>query len=173
MQPSSRRSVEQRIKTQLSSSTDDPELKSIAGMKGMYVRPSRAIEKGGGFFVPGLEGERIRIVSAVLLLMLYAINLVGTNAAEFSISTAAGLFVTVLLLLQGVVDLFPSDSALSKDSRIDPMKDVLSGIQYSPELNPSIISSLSILSRTIVQTCEKVNYILVASGFAPSAPGKQ
>ena len=27
-------------------------------MKGYYVRPSRAIEKGGGFFVPGLEGDR-------------------------------------------------------------------------------------------------------------------
>ena len=30
-------------------------------MKGYYVRPSRAIEKGGGFFVPGLEGDRYRI----------------------------------------------------------------------------------------------------------------
>ena len=30
----------------LSSSDDDPDLKSIRGMKGFYTRPSKAIEKG-------------------------------------------------------------------------------------------------------------------------------
>ena len=38
-------------------------------MKGFYRRPSKAIEQGGGFFIPGLEGERIRIVTALALLV--------------------------------------------------------------------------------------------------------
>ena len=42
---------------------------SFIGMKGFYRRPSKAIEQGGGFFIPGLEGERIRIVTALALLV--------------------------------------------------------------------------------------------------------
>ena len=29
--------------------------------KGFYIRPSAAIERGGGFFVPGLEGTKLRV----------------------------------------------------------------------------------------------------------------
>ena len=39
------------------------------GMKGFYRRPSKAIEQGGGFFVPGLEGERVRLLTAFALLI--------------------------------------------------------------------------------------------------------
>lgn len=39
------------------------------GMKGFYRRPSKAIEQGGGFFVPGLEGERVRLLTAFALLV--------------------------------------------------------------------------------------------------------
>ena len=51
-----------KVSTSLHS--EDPDLVGSRGMKGYYRRPSRAIEKGGGFYVPGLEGEKIRIVSA-------------------------------------------------------------------------------------------------------------
>ncbi|KAJ1451857.1 hypothetical protein M885DRAFT_528741 [Pelagophyceae sp. CCMP2097] len=44
--------------------------------KGFYVRPSAAIERGGGFFVPGLEGGRLRIAIGLTLLLL-----LGANAA--------------------------------------------------------------------------------------------
>ena len=42
--------------------------------KGVYVRPSGAIERGSGFFVPGLEGSRVRVVVGSVLLLLTAIN---------------------------------------------------------------------------------------------------
>ena len=29
--------------------------------KGVYSRPSAAIERGSGFFIPGLEGGRVRV----------------------------------------------------------------------------------------------------------------
>ena len=48
---------------------DEKDLDGIRGLRGYYRRPSRAIEKGGGFFVPGLEDEKIRVLSASLLLV--------------------------------------------------------------------------------------------------------
>ncbi len=42
--------------------------------KGVYVRPSGAIERGSGFFVPGLEGPKVRVLFGIVLLALTAIN---------------------------------------------------------------------------------------------------
>lgn len=93
-------------------------------MKGYYVRPSRAIEKGGGFFVPGLEGDRylehskrrfflkyncifyycyrIRIISALSLLILCAINAYGAQVTgSLTISVLTGVFATLVLFFQG------------------------------------------------------------------------
>eukprot|EP01036_Dinobryon_divergens_P025530 gene25530-34087_t len=97
-------------------------------MKGYYVRPSRAIEKGGGFFVPGLEGDRIRIISALLLLLLCAINAYGAQVTgSLIISVLTGVFATLVLFFQGTatsigallsnlnqpsVDNVPDDSSL-------------------------------------------------------------
>jgi hypothetical protein len=44
------------------------------GTKGMYVRPSKALEVGGGFYVPGLEGYRLRVAIVGLVLTLLALN---------------------------------------------------------------------------------------------------
>jgi hypothetical protein len=48
---------------------NEKDMEGISGLKGYYRRPSRAIEKGGGFFVPGLENEKIRIFSATCLIV--------------------------------------------------------------------------------------------------------
>ena len=41
---------------------------------GVYVRPSGAIERGSGFYVPGLEGPRVRLVVGCVLLTLTGVN---------------------------------------------------------------------------------------------------
>eukprot|EP00638_Chattonella_subsalsa_P009646 CAMPEP_0117751904 /NCGR_PEP_ID=MMETSP0947-20121206/11265_1 /TAXON_ID=44440 /ORGANISM="Chattonella subsalsa, Strain CCMP2191" /LENGTH=335 /DNA_ID=CAMNT_0005570399 /DNA_START=4 /DNA_END=1011 /DNA_ORIENTATION=+ len=50
------------------------EEKSPQNLKGYYVRPSAALERGGGFFVPGLEGGRLQLLVAALALVLLAVN---------------------------------------------------------------------------------------------------
>jgi len=41
--------------------------------KGFYVRPSAAIEKGGGFFIPGFEGWKLRgLIASVLVFLLFS-----------------------------------------------------------------------------------------------------
>jgi len=46
---------------------DNSNKKSSSRSKGVYARPSAAIERGSGFFIPGLEGGRVRIAVAALL----------------------------------------------------------------------------------------------------------
>jgi hypothetical protein len=50
--------------------------------------PSRAIEKGGGFFVPGLEGERIRVLTQRLWIFMLAVNRNGVSACRAHSTTA-------------------------------------------------------------------------------------
>jgi len=44
------------------------------GTKGLYVRPSKALEVGGGFYVPGLEGYRLRVAIVGLVFTLLTLN---------------------------------------------------------------------------------------------------
>ncbi|KAL3932142.1 MAG: hypothetical protein SGPRY_000820 [Prymnesium sp.] len=44
------------------------------GSKGYYARPSAAFEQGGGFYVPGLEGAKLRLAAASLLSLALLLN---------------------------------------------------------------------------------------------------
>ena len=85
-------------------------MEGLRGMKGYYRRPSRAIEKGGGFFVPGLEGERIRVISAAALILMIAANRAGVLIAPpaLVISELIAIISAVILFIQGLAEAFPS-----------------------------------------------------------------
>jgi len=85
--------------------------------KGVYARPSAAIERGSGFYVPGLEGSRVRGLFGVLVLTLTVINTysfsVSTGASEtvsssmsstLTISEIISITYSILLILQGLVE---------------------------------------------------------------------
>jgi hypothetical protein len=72
--------------------------------RGVYARPSAAIERGSGFFVPGLEGPRVRLLVGAVLLAATAVNHVvlsspenGTAGDAFSDGLAAAYSLVVLL----------------------------------------------------------------------------
>ena len=68
--------------------------------RGFYVRPSAAIEKGGGFFVPGLEGQgRLQSFVGLAVLALLATNRVGIYEAQAPQSISEGVAATAALLL--------------------------------------------------------------------------
>ena len=138
------------------------------GMKGYYRRPSRAIEKGGGFFIPGFENERIRILSSTVLLALLIVNRSGVQVATFSqiVTELTGAAMIVLLFLQGIADRFRIDA-------IDPLSISNSGsyittIQKASSDSSSSstlvdINTLESIARAIVQTSSDISYILVMS----------
>ena len=69
------------------------------GTKGMYVRPSKALEVGGGFYVPGLEGYRLRVAIVGLVLTLLALNRLLLPDFEPEPSQVVSESITVLTAL--------------------------------------------------------------------------
>jgi hypothetical protein len=77
--------------------------------KGVYVRPSGAIERGSGFFVPGLEGPKVRLVIGLILLIATGVNhlLLGISSSSdggLSFSEVVAILYSVLLLFQFAIE---------------------------------------------------------------------
>jgi hypothetical protein len=86
--------------------------------KGVYVRPSGAIERGSGFFVPGLEGPRVRLVFGGVLLMLSAINHVVNGALPtLSLEEIIAVVYSLLVLFQAIIEFSKEDLGLVVESR--------------------------------------------------------
>ena len=69
--------------------------------EGVYVRPSAAIERGSGFFVPGLEGPKVRLASGIVLFCALVFIVTTSPAYYASNNFANGLtavFATIVLL---------------------------------------------------------------------------
>lgn len=79
--------------------------------KGVYVRPSAVIEKGSGFFFPGLEGPRVRLFAGSCLLLVTAINHLA-SASNSGFSEVLAVIFSLLVLLQGAIEAL-------KESRVE------------------------------------------------------
>jgi hypothetical protein len=74
--------------------------------KGVYSRPSAAIERGSGFFIPGLEGPRVRLVFGVIVLLLTVLNHVLLSSSLPTVAFSEGLagVYAILLLFQAAIE---------------------------------------------------------------------
>jgi hypothetical protein len=74
--------------------------------KGVYSRPSAAIERGSGFFIPGLEGPRVRLVFGIVVLVLTVLNhvLLSANLPTVAFPERVAVFYAVLLLIQAAIE---------------------------------------------------------------------
>ena len=134
----------------------ESDMEGKRGMKGYYRRPSRAIEKGGGFFVPGLEGEKIRVLSAAVLVFMIASNRAGVADATIAqvTSEVIGMVMAIILFVQGVAEAFPSIGTSSSVAAASttPVSNFLSVIQAASK--SSQIIAVETAARSIIQTCE-------------------
>jgi hypothetical protein len=68
--------------------------------KGFYVRPSAAIEKGGGFFIPGFEGWKLRgLIASVLVFLLFSNRAGGYDPTPNQLVSEAIASTAVLALI--------------------------------------------------------------------------
>jgi hypothetical protein len=73
--------------------------------KGVYVRPSGAIERGSGFFVPGLEGPRVRLLFGGVLLLLTGLNhVLAMSNQGLSLEESVTIFYSLLVLFQAAIE---------------------------------------------------------------------
>lgn len=74
-----------------------------------YKNPSKAIEKGGGFFIPGLRGPRLRIAVSALAATLLSLNHFSAGAAiaqsNLRVSEALATTATIAVLVTALVDI--------------------------------------------------------------------
>lgn len=72
-----------------------------------YKSPSRAIERGGGFFIPGLQGPRLRIAVSLLVCSALTANHLAAPPflpRTFSSSEALALTSSLAVLVSGLLD---------------------------------------------------------------------
>lgn len=73
--------------------------------KGVYSRPSAAIERGSGFFIPGLEGPRVRLVFGIIVLLLTALNhVLSSSSPTVAFSEGLAGVYAILLLFQAAIE---------------------------------------------------------------------
>lgn len=76
-----------------------------------YKNPSKAIEKGGGFYIPGLRGPRIRVFVATVALSLLSLNHVAflqsstSSPLSFTISEILALSAIAFIGASAVLDI--------------------------------------------------------------------
>lgn len=80
---------------------------------GVYTRPSAAIERGSGFFIPGLEGPKVRLVGGVVLLGL-VVAVASSGGSEAS--SAGNVFAQGLAALFSLLVLFQAAVEFQKES---------------------------------------------------------
>lgn len=123
--------------------------------RGIYSRPSAAIEKGSGFFIPGLEGGRVRVAFGLVLIIANIVNNnagagAAANAVDYGITEWIGIIFSIILISQGVFESIEERNMLAADdaesssssssSSIDSNSNRIEVVQNS---NPSLSSTLS------------------------------
>ena len=135
---------------------------------GVYSRPSAAIERGSGFYVPGLEGSRVRSLFGILVAALCYINHSSTGSqlqpAVVPNSQFVSEFITYLfaflLILQGILE-------FGKET----LTEVPSGLAESLQdlSSPSSLSLTQLSSSTLTNQClESLQWI--AASFISLTP---
>ena len=149
-------------RSRLFAESDTPKSSKV---KGVYVRPSGAIERGSGFFVPGLEGPRVRVLFGGVLLVLTALNHVlvptgvaaattpttATTVSSFSLEEQIAIFYSVLVLFQAAIEFRKEELIVEGASRGGGIDSVNSANRGSSISNTSNTSNTSNNNKSFLQ----------------------
>ena len=85
--------------------------------KGYYIRPASAFERGGGFFIPGLEGWRLRFaISSIILLLLAAErSMVIEGDTQQLLSEAIAATAAISLIIRTALETAKKDFEIPSD----------------------------------------------------------
>lgn len=103
-----------------------------------YKNPSKAIEKGGGFYIPGLRGPRLRIAVSTLSCALLSLNhlTAGAEAAQKSLQASETIAATAAfaVLATALADIAEErrEAAPAAKAPVDPIGETVAR-QETPE----------------------------------------
>lgn len=104
-----------------------------------YKNPSKAIEKGGGFYIPGLRGPRLRVAVPILALVLLTINHITTGPGlavrSFQVSETLAAAAAFSVLATALLDI----SAEREDAAADvaSQRNIVAAAQSTPNQEAS------------------------------------
>lgn len=149
--------------------------------RGIYSRPSAAIEKGSGFFIPGLEGSRVRFVFGIVVLAVDALNHFSVGGGEVVGDTgqiAAEALAAVyggLLLLQALVEFGVEQgyaNAVGDGSDVDAQNEVRrGGDESATDLRDAASSAPSGIAGRIRSASETIVRLTPATEFLFAVEG--
>jgi hypothetical protein len=111
-----------KVLASTNSDNPGPTKKNKKKTQGVYVRPSGAIERGSGFFVPGLEGPRVRLVFGTALVILTGVNhvLMSSDAVgNFSFQETLAIAYSALILFQSAIEYVKEQRSFAVESNAD------------------------------------------------------
>ena len=105
---------------------------------GFYKRPAAAVERGGGFFVPGLEGPRLKLAAGCVLSVALIANHFASSAAAPSQlrSELLGALSIALLFAQAAAQTAVAQEAEQERWRLLATARLEEVEQISPQLSP-------------------------------------
>ncbi len=139
--------------------------------KGVYVRPSGAIERGSGFFVPGLEGPRVRVLFGTILLTLTALNhSLVISSSSLSLEEIIAVTYSLLVLFQAAIEfgkeelIVEGGSSSAKASR---------GTNTPSLLQRDLVQQWNVAAQSKLSQEEKDKIQWVAASYLSVTPGTQ
>ena len=107
---------------------------------GYYARPSAAVEQGGGFYVPGLEGSRLRVVAAAVLSAALVFNRVlspGEPASSQIVSEVLGAVGCAIIFVQSA-----AQQAIEREMEQDALRAAFAArLKDTQELSDAVSST--------------------------------
>ena len=136
--------------------------------KGVYSRPSAAIERGSGFFIPGLEGPRVRLVFGIVVLVLTVLNhvLLSANLPTVAFPERVAVVYAVLLLIQAAIEFGKEEKGYVVTLETS---DSQQGESIASSLSQSTFSTLS----TFLSNDEKERIQWAAASYLSLTPATQ
>jgi len=141
-------------------------------VEGVYARPSAAIERGSGFYIPGLEGFRVRILSGFVILGLSYVNsnlssITEESSGALQLSNNLAAVYGFLLFFQALVDygketLFSSSSSeQGKKFKASGTKQLQQVISSSLKENQELYELLKWTAATYVSLTPSKSFLVV------------
>ena len=120
--------------------------------KGYYIRPAVALERGGGFFIPGLEGWRLRVTIAATVLTQLALERtsgIQTDAPQLTSTVVAAVAALALLARTGY-SLLGGGGGGESALPLSTGGDVRRRSYYVPSLEPQVYEDYAWTANTLV-----------------------
>ena len=140
---------------------------AAAKERGFYARPSAAVERGGGFYVPGLEGYKWRLAVASVLTLALALNRAlspGEPAASQLVSEVLGASGCVFLLVQVVLERDADAIAAEDNRRARTISRLETREEFSADLTPLEVARARWLAASLVRLTAASAVVLVRRG---------